>query len=269
MLGSLTTALLVTRLGAAATLVIAAVLLEAAARCVRRLAAPAPARAATGDGAAPCTDGGSVAWLPRVARSPYFLALCAYLVLFTATSTIFYLEQARIVRASLPDTASRAALFARMDLAANALALALQLLVAGRLLRALGLGPALMVLPSLTLALFGSLRVAPSLATLVACQVARRALDFALAKPAREILFTVVRREDKYKAKGLIDTFVYRAGDAGGAWGADGLPAPALAGVMAVLCVAWAIVGLVLGRGAVGGVASEPVATASGDAAAS
>jgi AAA family ATP:ADP antiporter len=247
MLGSLATAALVGRIGAAATLLVSAALLEAAVRCVGRLE-PAPA---AGRERAPYAAGGTLAWLARAARSPYFLAICAYMALFTFTSTVLYLEQARIVKASVEGAAARASLFARMDLSVNGLALALQVLVAGRALQRLGVGAALAILPVVTLIAFASLRVAPVLAVLVACQVARRALDFAFAKPAREVLFTVVPAEDKYKAKSFIDTFVYRSGDALAALGFEGAGRAALALGMVAACAAWVVLAIALGgRGA-------------------
>jgi AAA family ATP:ADP antiporter len=115
-------------------------------------------------------------------------------------------------------------------------------------MRLLGIGVALAVLPLVTLGCFGALRVAPILPVLAVCQVARRSLDFALTKPAREVLFTMVERAEKYKAKSFIDTFVYRGGDAFAAAGFEALPAGVIAAAMTAVCGAWAIVGLVLGR---------------------
>jgi AAA family ATP:ADP antiporter len=243
--GSLATAALVDRVGAAPMLLVAAALLEGAVACAMRTASHA--WAAPGDDAA-VVEGGTVRWLRRAVTSPFFLAVCAYLVLFTFTSTLLYLEQARIVKADLADTAARAALFARMDLAVNALTLALQLFVVGRALRAVGIGAALAALPLFTFGCFVALRMAPLLGVLVVCQVARRTLDYAVTKPAREVLFTVVRPEDKYKAKSFIDTFVYRSGDALAAVSFEGAWGPALVGTMAVVCAAWALLGVMLGR---------------------
>jgi ATP:ADP antiporter, AAA family len=243
--GSLLTALLVPRVGAAATLLVAAALLEGAVRCVEGVARSAPASTAE-EGA--YARGGAVQWVRRALTSPFFLAVCAYLAFFTFTSTVLYFEQARVVKASLADTATRTELFARMDFAVNALTLLLQVFVIGRALRFIGVGVALAALPVLTFVCFLALRYAPVLPVLVVCQVARRTLDFALTKPAREVLFTVVRPEDKYKAKSFIDTFVYRSGDALGALSFEGVWGPALLGVMAVVCGLWALLGMRLGR---------------------
>ena len=244
MFGSLVTSILVARAGAPFTLLVAAAFLEAAARCAGRVVVLAPPQV----DARAYARGGTLRWLGHVLNSRFFLAICAYLALFTVTSTVLYFEQARIVAARLPDTALRAQLFARIDLAVNGATLALQLFVVGRVVRFFGIATALAALPVLTFACFGALYAAPVLGVLVACQVARRALDLAFTKPAREVLFTVVSPEDKYKAKSLIDTFVYRSGDALGALGFEGLGGSALLGAMGVVCAGWALLGVALGR---------------------
>jgi len=100
---------------------------------------------------------------------------------------------------------------------------------------------------------FGTLALAPTLATLVVYQVLRRAGNFAFARPSREVLFTVVPREDKYKAKSFIDTVVYRTGDQVGAWSYAGLSFIGL-GMIGIaiaaipLSIVWLINGLWLGR---------------------
>jgi AAA family ATP:ADP antiporter len=96
----------------------------------------------------------------------------------------------------------------------NILALLVQLFLTGRLVKWLGLGAALCILPLVSLGGFGALLLWPTLTTLMVFQVLRRGGDYAVSKPAREVLFTVIPREQKYKAKSFIDTFVYRGGDA-------------------------------------------------------
>jgi ATP:ADP antiporter, AAA family len=149
-----------------------------------------------------------------VLRSPYLLLYCLFMLLFTNSSTFAYFEQARFVKAASADPAARTAIFAQIDLWVNVLALAVQMLLTGRLVRWLGLGLALCILPILSLGGFGALLVWPALTTLMVFQVLRRGTDYAVSKPTREVLFTVLPREEKYKAKSFIDTFVYRGGDA-------------------------------------------------------
>lgn len=160
---------------------------------------------------------GALSGLRLFATSRYLIAIACFLLLYTVGSTFLYLAQARIVRASFPDAGSRTAFFARTDLTVNILTAVMQLFLTGRLLPAVGLGPALAFLPLLTSVGFFALGASPTSGTLFVFQVARRAAEFAFVKPAREILFTVISREEKYSAKSFIDTFVYRTGDAIGA----------------------------------------------------
>ena len=112
---------------------------------------------------------------------------------------------------------ARTAFFARIDLLVNIVTIVIQVFLTGRIIRWLGIGTTLALLPAVTMIGFLGLSIAPTLGVLVVFQVGRRAANFALAKPARESLFTVVSREDKYKAKSFVDTFVHRGGDAIGA----------------------------------------------------
>jgi AAA family ATP:ADP antiporter len=105
----------------------------------------------------------------------------------------------------------------------NTITVLIQLFLTGRLLKWLGVGITLVLMPALSGLGFLAIGFAPVLAVLATFQVIRRAAGFALLRPAREILFTVLRREDKYKAKSLIDTFGYRLGDQIGAWSYKGL----------------------------------------------
>ncbi|MEW5710578.1 MAG: MFS transporter [Pseudomonadota bacterium] len=162
--------------------------------------------------------GGALAGLTLTLRSPYLLGIGLYIILFTALSTFLYFEQARIVRDAIATPGSRTQLFASMDLAVNALTLAGQIFLTGRILVRYGLGLALAALPLLSLAGFAVLAVFPVLGVIVVFQVLRRTCNFFLAKPAREALFTVIPVEEKYKAKNFIDTVVYRGGDAASGW---------------------------------------------------
>ena len=180
---------------------------------VHLLLVAAPAE--PGGGVPPGT--GALSGLRLFLESRYLLGIAAFLLLFTIGSTFLYLAQARIVRASFPDAGSRTAFFAKADLAVNVLTALTQLFLTGRLLPAIGLGPALALLPVESTAGFMALGASPTPGTLFVFQVARRAAEFALVKPAREVLFTVVSREEKHAAKSFVDTFVYRSGDAIGA----------------------------------------------------
>jgi AAA family ATP:ADP antiporter len=154
----------------------------------------------------------------HVARSPYMLGICLFMVLYAITSTFVYFQQADITRAHFHDRAARTAFFAQLDLSVNTLTIFGQLLITGRLLKWFGVGVTLAFLPLLSLLGFLGMGLWPTIALLAIFQVLRRAGNFAITRPAREVLFTVLSREDKYKAKSFIDTFVYRTGDQVGAW---------------------------------------------------
>jgi AAA family ATP:ADP antiporter len=210
-------ALLAGTAGVAWLALLAAVLLELALQCCRRLQRETQGRerAVSGEQAL----GGSVlAGVRLVLHDRYLLGIVAYLLLHSFASTFLYMEQGRIVAASLADTASRTRLFASVDLAVSCLSLVLQMAVTGQVLRRFGVVAGLALLPLAGLAAFAAIAIWPTLLVLVAAQGARRAVDYALARPAREVLFTVVSREAKYKAKSVIETVVYRGGDAAGGW---------------------------------------------------
>jgi AAA family ATP:ADP antiporter len=198
--------------------------------------------------------GGSMwAGLTHVLRSPYLLGIALFMLLYTVSSTFLYFQQAEIINANFIDTDRRTAVFASIDLAVNTLTLLTQAFLTGRIMRWLGVGATLALLPAVSVAGFLTLGFAPVIAAFVVFQVMRRASNFALARPTREVLYTVVAREDRFKAKSFLDTFVYRGGDQVGAWSYAGLSAAGLgvAGVSFVavpLCGIWLLVALWLGR---------------------
>ena len=239
-------ALLVKPFGRAALYIVAAVLLEAAVFCVRRLIRWASTHESGDAGSAPerAVGGGAFAGFWLALRSPYLLAIAAMLLAYTVTSTVIYADQARIVAASVSDSSARTALFARIDLWVNVVALLAQSVVTGWVLTTLGLGVALCVLPILTAGGFLGLGLMPGLATLVFVQIVRRGVQYGLERPSREVLFTAVTPEEKYKAKAFIDTIVFRGGDAAAIWAYDAVrslapPLWAVTAAMLVVCAGW------------------------------
>jgi AAA family ATP:ADP antiporter len=191
--------------------------------------------------------GGTVlSGIGAVFRSPYLAAIATHVLLFTLASTFLYLTQARIVADALGDSTRRTQLFAGVDLAVSVAQLATQTFATGRILSGLGLGAGLSVVPILSGAGFALLAAAPSLWAVGAFQTIRRAAHFAIERPAREVLFTVVSREERYKSKAFIDTVVYRGGDALGAWGQAGLAGAGL-GVAALSAAALPLAAASLG----------------------
>jgi len=210
-------AALLSGIGVAWLAVLAALLLEVALQCCRWLQRVAPGSGQALRRRQPL-GGDVLAGVRLVWREPYLRGIVAYLLLHSFASTFLYIEQARIVAASLAETAERTRLFASADLAVSCLSLLLQVAVTGRLLRRFGVMAGLLLLPVAGMAAFAAIAIWPTLAMLVAAQSLRRAVDYALSRPAREVLFTVLSREAKYKAKSVIETVVYRGGDAVSGW---------------------------------------------------
>ncbi|HEV8394845.1 MAG TPA: hypothetical protein VGQ37_11260 [Vicinamibacterales bacterium] len=198
--------------------------------------------------------GGSVvAGIRNALRSPYLLGISFYMLMFTILSTVLYFQQAGIVDRTFSDRAARTVFFARVDLLTNALAFVLQLFAFGNLVKFIGITLTLAVLPAVSAAGFALLGMYPTVAAVVVFQAVRRAGNFAVARPTREVLFTVLPREDRYKAKNFIDTFVYRLGDQIGAWsqaalGAAGLGLIGMAWLAVPVALLWLANGLWLGR---------------------
>lgn len=159
------------------------------------------------------------------ASSPYLLGICLYLFCLTTTATFLYLEQARLVSEQIPSPEGRTRLFATIDLAVNVITFLTQLFVTGQLIGRLGLAAALVALPLASAAGFALIGTAPFLVFYALFTVVRRVGEYAVSKPAREVLFTVVTREEKYKAKNFIDTAVSRGGDAATGWVVNGVKA--------------------------------------------
>jgi AAA family ATP:ADP antiporter len=256
-LGGTITASLVRHIGTANLLFVSAAMLEAGAWCVRFFPTdfkqqdrpPAPKRAE----AEKPIGGGFWAGITHVAQSPYLLGICAAMLLYTITSTLVYFQQADITAHQFTDRAARTAFFAHLDQSVNILTIGVQIFLTGRLLKWLGVGVTLAVLPLISLIGFGAMGFMPILGLLALFQTLRRASNYAVSRPAREVLFTVLRREDKYKAKSFIDTFIYRAGDQIGAWSYPlltwlGLGLTGISFVAAPLAGIWLALSLWLGR---------------------
>ena len=260
--GSSLASVLAKPLGAAMLLVVAAVFLVLATIAAWTVARLQPERVQTHsdnpDAPKPvnenCVIGGS-AWegFRAVYRSPYLLGIAAYVLILAVMVTFIYFTRLKMVAALGHDVDMRAGVFAQLDLATQVATFVLQLIVAGHLMKRLGVHVTLALLP-ITVALgFIGLALVGSLVALVAFDATFRAVQRAIMRPARETLFTVVSREEKYKAKALIDTFGYRAGDALGAQ-AEGLLAKlglaliGLASVAVPLALVWAGLGIWLGR---------------------
>jgi AAA family ATP:ADP antiporter len=265
-MGPALTASLVAVLTPEHLLLLAALLLEAGTFCLSRVAAwqrrtLAEASAPAGTAAAPGADpnpeapvgGGVLSGLRPVVRSPYLAAAAAYMLASTLSGTFNYYLQSRLAAENGGDQVALTQLFARIDLLANILTAALQGLVAGRLLTRWGVTPALVLLPLVSGIGFSGAALVPALFLVAALSVVRRATSYGLSTPAYGVLFTLVSREEKYKARPFIDLVVYRSGDFAGGWlftgllklGA-GLSGAAMVG--ALVAIPWLLLARFLGQ---------------------
>ena len=257
--GAAATATLVGSLGTVHLLLVSFALLEIATLFV--LWFPRSARSARH--AQPVEDeaglgGGLWTGITHVAGSRFLLGIAGFLILYTIGNTILYFQQADILGREFARAADRTRILAEMEAASQILTVLTQLFFTGRIIRLIGLPAALALMPALSVVGFVALGLSgtgllPTFAVFVGFSVLRRGTNFALTNPAMEALYTVVSREDKYKAKSFLETFVYRAGDQIAAWGYGGLAALGLTPTQsawpgAALAGAFLALGVWLGR---------------------
>jgi ATP:ADP antiporter, AAA family len=260
--GSWLASVLAERIGTATLLLVAVGFLTAAvgfAGLVAKLQPAPQPEARVREPQAPAVDersiigGSAIEGMKAVFRSRYLIGISAYVMILAVLVTFLYFTRLQMVAALGEDLDMRTAWFARIDLYTQTATLVLQVIVAGHIMKRLGVGVALAMVP-ITVALgYIGLAIVGSLAALIIFEAVFRATQRAIMRPARETLFTVVSRSDKYKAKAFIDTFVYRAGDAGGAiteglLGRLGMGLAALAIAAVPLALVWAVLGVWLAR---------------------
>jgi AAA family ATP:ADP antiporter len=227
-------------------------------RWQRRAAAAAEvgttAGGAGGGGAEKALGGSIFAAFTDVVRSPYLLGIGVFVLLMTWVSTFLYLEQQAFVAKVFTSADQRTRFFAGIDFWVQAASLTIQLLLFGRLFKWVGIRAMLAAVPLIMTVGYTIFALAPSFMLLVVVYAVRRVGDYALTRPCRDALFTVVSREDKYKAKSLIDTFIYRGGDATSGTLYQALTGPLGAGPSAVgwfgaaISALWTLLALALGR---------------------
>jgi AAA family ATP:ADP antiporter len=220
--GPLLTIGLAGALGPVNLLIVAALLLEGAVLCAMRLE---PKEESVATKSKEAVGGGSWDGIMMVLRSPYIAGITLWVSLLSVAATFLYFEQAAIVAAASDDPAVRTRIFAGVDLAVGLLTIAVQFFATGKLIERFGVGAALALLPLVFAVGFAVLAAAPVLAVVIAFQALQRTANFAISNPAREVLFTVVARDEKYKAKNVIDIVAVRGADAAGGWLFTGLRA--------------------------------------------
>ncbi len=253
MVGSRFTAEMATQVGTPILMIVSVLFLECAVQTSKRFPPSFRKETRVREDAKRSVGGTSFAGITHVLKSPYMLGICLFMLLFTIGTTVLYFQQAEIVGARFADRESRTAFLARIDFYVQLITILAQLFITGRVIKWLGVGLTLAILPLMSVIGFGALGMYTSLSLFVAFTVLRRAGNYAFANPGREVLFTVISPEDKYKAKNFIDTFAYRTGDQLGAWSYAGLSALGLAVssislIAAPLSAIWLLVALWLGR---------------------
>jgi len=259
LVGPVMSALLVGTLGQSGLVVLAGVLLGVALALKAPLmrwrevgGAGRPGAVATESTRKPVT-GNPFSGLTRVLQSPYLLAIAGFVVLLATVTTFLYFEQARLVAERFPDRESQIRVFGIIDVIVQAGALLSQLFITGRIAQKLGVRMLLAIVPMLVCVGFVGIALAPSFAMLATLMIVRRIGEYAFVRPGREMLFAPLDAESKYKAKGFIDTVVYRAGDAISGWVKSGLDmlgqgAVLVALVGAFCALVWGALGWYLGR---------------------
>ena len=252
LLGPIITIWLSVPLGPVNLMIAAVIFLELAVFCVYRLERNVVMRE---QAQAPTESigGSAFAAIPELVRSPYMLGIGAWVALLSYAATIIYFEQAHIVSEAVKSAGLQTRIFASIDLAVSLLTLVTQLFITGQVLKRVGTGVAAAALPIVYIVGFAVLAVMPTLIVVVTVQVVQRWMNFAIANPARQLFFTVVTREEKYKAKNLVDVVVYRGSDALSGWIFDtlqglGLKLGAIALCSLPVVAGWAVLSPALGR---------------------
>ncbi|MCR6627882.1 MAG: MFS transporter [Pseudoxanthomonas sp.] len=256
--GPLLTTLMVKPLGHGGLMLVSAVLIGASAATATWLHRwrdrhPLPAGASSSEQRQRPLGGNPFAGATAVFRSPYLLGIAFFVLLLATVTTFLYFEQAKLVAERFTSKEEQTQVFGLIDTVVQTLAILSQLFITGRIAQKLGVGVLLVAVPVIMAGGFLWLALSPVFAVFVVVMVVRRAGEYAFVRPGREMLYTVVPAEQKYKAKNFIDTVVYRGGDALSGWVKRALdvlaehPAAAMflgAGVAA----AWAVTGVALGR---------------------
>lgn len=184
-------------------------------------------------------------------KSRYLLLLSLFLLLMTWISTIVYFQLGALISEAFATREARTQAYAAIDLIVNGAAFFIQLFGTGRIIRRYGVTTGLLLNPIIMVIAFLSIALSPVLMVLAAMQVSRRVAEYAVAKPTREMLFTVVDQESKYKAKNVIDTVIYRFGDVSSAWFSAAVLPYGVAGLAVsgiVVSAVWFPIALMLGR---------------------
>ncbi len=184
-------------------------------------------------------------------KSRYLLMIALFLLLMTWISTVIYFQLGDLISKEFVSRAARTRAYASIDLATNSLAVLIQLFGTGRFIRRFGVTTGLLLNPVIMVVAFLAVIFSPVLIVLGSIQVVRRFSEYAIAKPSRDILFTAVDQQAKYKAKNVIETVVYRFGDVTASWLSAAVLPYGVAGLAIlgiVIAAVWFPIAYLLGR---------------------
>ena len=196
--------------------------------------------------------GNPIAGFKMLFSNPYLMSIALFIFLYTGISSFIYFELKNLLSdLSRPE---RSAIWAQMDLAVNILSISIGLFATGRIVGKFGMSVTIAMVPVMVCVGLLILAISPLLGVVMILQIIRRAGNYGMTRPAREMLFTLVDRETRFKAKPVIDIVAYRGSDMLMAWLFTGLTQglglglAAVAGVGAGIAALWSLVGIYLGR---------------------
>jgi len=251
--GPTVTRLLVEPLGPVNLLLLPALLIELSILCAMRLG-PAAAGFNQTPQSPPAIGGNAFEGFAAILKSSYLGGIAMWVILLSLGNSMLYMSQAELVSAATQDAVERTRIFATIEQWTGILQILLQLALTGRLIKRFGTGIAAAFLPVIFALGYGAMFLAPVLAVVMAFQAAQRTANFAISNPAREVLFTAADREDKYKAKNVIDGVTFRGADVLWAWVFNlfsktlMMSIPAIAAITVPFMLGWAGLSLLLGR---------------------
>lgn len=198
-------------------------------------------------------EGGVFDAFSLIVKSPYLIGICIFIALYAMSITFVEIQQAKIIEQSINDSTKRTQLFSSIDLIVSIIALIFQLFLTSKIIQKMGYRFTLMLVPLGVTLGFGLISTMPLLGIMIAIDIFRRSGDYAIMKPAREMLFTVLSREEKYKAKNFIDTVILRGGNTASAMvffaiRSSGVSAAAISGISVFLGACWCATAFWLGQ---------------------
>jgi len=254
LLGATTTSLLINKIGNSGLFLVSIIFIELAVYSSKKISLYIPnASLNKNEDDKKEIGGGIFSGMMHTFKSPYLLAIAAFILLYSITSTFLYYQQANITSSYFHNRDERTTFFANIDILVNVITLFLQIFITGKLIHKFGVILTLCALPFISIFSFAALGLHPIILVLVIVQVVRRVLNFSFARPTRELLFTSSSREDRYKAKNFIDTVVYRGGDQVAGWGYSlfssiGFSVSQLAFIAVPISVAWLLISVWLSK---------------------